>query len=185
MPDADTAGPNMPTQFESLTARLGDYIKVAIEGGKPVSDDSIRREARIILYGDDDPWNQTPADNAEWLTLFKAGYGLASDTQAQPSAGLESMDSIANPWDTTDSTIMAPFTFENMQHAATSSSADISLDFCGGSLDGISGGGLNVPWSWQTPECLAEFRQMNCMVSMNTSGCDESCDPSEIMLSGT
>ncbi|KAH8764363.1 hypothetical protein F5883DRAFT_497981 [Diaporthe sp. PMI_573] len=181
-PDADTSGPNMPSQFESLTARLGDYIKIAIDNFEPVTDDSIRREARMILYGDDDPWNQTPADNAEWLRLFKAGYGLASETPAQTFAGLGIMDSIAGQWDTLppmDSTIMAPFTFENMQHAATSSSADISLDFCGSALNGLHGDGLNVPWSWQTPECLAEFRQMNCMLSMNTTDFDESCDQSD------
>lgn len=128
------------------------------------------------------PSTKTPsADNTEWLRLFKAGYGLASGTQAQPSAGVESMDSMTSQWNTLppmDSTIMAPFTFENMQHAATSALpiSDISLDFCGGSLNGLAGEGLNVPWSWQTPECLAEFRQMNCMLSMDAVGFDESCE---------
>lgn len=31
----------------------------------------------MIIYDDDDPWNQTPADNVEWLERFKRDVGLA------------------------------------------------------------------------------------------------------------
>lgn len=41
------------------------------------SDDEIRRQARWILYNDDNPWNQTAVDNAEWLLRFKRSNGLA------------------------------------------------------------------------------------------------------------
>jgi hypothetical protein len=36
----------------------------------------LQREARRILYDSDDPWNQTAADNPEWLALFKKAHGL-------------------------------------------------------------------------------------------------------------
>lgn len=43
-------------------------------------------ESRRILYGDDDPWNQTSADNPEWLNLFKKAHGI--DTNA-PVKGID------------------------------------------------------------------------------------------------
>ncbi|KAK1467818.1 hypothetical protein CTAM01_16980 [Colletotrichum tamarilloi] len=179
-PDADAIGSSMPSQFESLTAKLGDYVKTAMRNGESVTDDSIRREARIILYSEDDPWHQTPADNLDYLKLFKAGYGLPSDTEPGSfaptfSAGNELMDFTIDSLNSTDSTIMAPFTFENMQHAATSTSAAVPLDLYDGSLDEFSVNGLNVPWLWQTPECLAEFRQMSCMSSTNMPRLEDNC----------
>lgn len=41
------------------------------------SDALIQNQARWIIYDDDDPWNQTAADNAEWLIRFKRDVGLA------------------------------------------------------------------------------------------------------------
>lgn len=42
------------------------------------SDAEIQNQARWVVYDDDDPWNQTAADNAEWLIRFKRDVGLAS-----------------------------------------------------------------------------------------------------------
>jgi len=36
----------------------------------------LQQEARRILYDDDDSWNQTAADNPEWLSLFKKAHGI-------------------------------------------------------------------------------------------------------------
>jgi hypothetical protein len=33
----------------------------------------LQAESRSIVYGDRDPWNQTAADNPEWLRMFKQG----------------------------------------------------------------------------------------------------------------
>jgi len=38
----------------------------------------LQRKARLILYETDDDWNQTAADNTEWLELFKKAHGLPS-----------------------------------------------------------------------------------------------------------
>lgn len=180
-PAADAGGQAVPSQFESLTARLGDYIKAAMENNRPITDDSIRREARVIVYGDDDPWNQTPADNGEWLRLFKAGYDLSSDVKLPGSSELDPAHGwpvdlpVDMPSDLNTATI-APFTFENMQNAAISSFASIPLDFCGAPVQDLTGDGIAVPWSWQTPECLAEFRQMGCVPSMEIPIATEGCE---------
>ncbi|EPE31211.1 Homeo [Glarea lozoyensis ATCC 20868] len=46
------------------------------------TDAEIQHQARWIVYDDDDPWNQTAADNAEWLMRFKRDVGLC-----EPSTG--------------------------------------------------------------------------------------------------
>jgi hypothetical protein len=47
-----------------------------------------------VIYDDDDPWNQTAADNAEWLIRFKRDVGLAP---ADEGPGLPPFDS-PRPW---------------------------------------------------------------------------------------
>ena len=47
---------------------------------KVPSDAEIQNQARWVIYDDDDPWNQTAADNAEWLIRFKRNVGLAPAT---------------------------------------------------------------------------------------------------------
>ncbi|KAJ9667676.1 hypothetical protein H2201_002211 [Coniosporium apollinis] len=77
--------PNRPNQtistcWEILTIRLGRFAQEQLARGAPVSDDMLQREARLILYDSDDSWNQTAADNPEWLTLFKKAHGLDNST---------------------------------------------------------------------------------------------------------
>ncbi|KAI8657063.1 Homeobox domain-containing protein [Fusarium sp. Ph1] len=40
------------------------------------TDEELRHQARWIAYGDNDPWNQTHADNPEWLERFKQSVGI-------------------------------------------------------------------------------------------------------------
>ncbi|CAI6096057.1 unnamed protein product [Clonostachys chloroleuca] len=40
------------------------------------SDQEIQDQARWLLYNDDDSWNQTAADNPEWLMRFKRDAGI-------------------------------------------------------------------------------------------------------------
>lgn len=58
------------------------------------SDAELQHQARIIIYDDDDPWNQTSADNAEWLIRFKRDVGLAPQ---ETGPGL-SFDEAASSW---------------------------------------------------------------------------------------
>lgn len=48
------------------------------------SDEEIRRQARIIIYNDDSPWNTTAADNAGWFSCFKSAMSLTSVDQSSP-----------------------------------------------------------------------------------------------------
>ena len=61
------------------------------------SDEEIQHQARWIMYDGDDPWNQTPADYAEFLWRFKRDVGItqqldgeAVDTEKLLESGLNS-----------------------------------------------------------------------------------------------
>lgn len=66
------------TCWEILTLRLGRFARQHIEqhGAHTVTDKMLQQKAREILYESDDPWNQTAADNPEWLNLFKKAHGI-------------------------------------------------------------------------------------------------------------
>jgi hypothetical protein len=67
------------TCWEILTVRLGRYVKEQMEQGIVPTDEMFQNQARWILYECDDTWNQTAADNKEWLELFKKAHGLPSN----------------------------------------------------------------------------------------------------------
>lgn len=69
------------TCWEILTVRLGRYAKQQLSQGMAPSDAMLQREARRILYDADDGWEQTAADNPEWLALFKKAHGLVDVEQ--------------------------------------------------------------------------------------------------------
>lgn len=158
--------PRAPTSFESLTARLGDYVRIARENSLDLTDDALRRQARLILYDDDDPWNHTPADNPQWLNMFKSGYGLSNPglsrqvgSEQPVVAGLDDAEAAGR-----DDKEASPFTWERLRHAVGPDAAmlqfhlgDMTSD---GAMPSMPGPGVLVPWSWQTPECLAEFSQL-------------------------
>lgn len=66
------------TCWEILTLRLGKFAREYIEthGASTITDEMLQREARVILYSDADGWEQTAADNPEWLNLFKKAHGI-------------------------------------------------------------------------------------------------------------
>lgn len=71
-----TGLPAKATCWEILTIRLGRYANEMVQKGVVLTDDMLQKQARIILYDEDDTWNQTAADNPEWLDLFKKAHGL-------------------------------------------------------------------------------------------------------------
>jgi len=66
--------------WEVLTVRLGLFVKERLRLGDPITNEMLQGHARWILYESDDQWNQTAADNPEWLELFKKAHGLPSLT---------------------------------------------------------------------------------------------------------
>ncbi|KAF1944808.1 hypothetical protein EJ02DRAFT_479592 [Clathrospora elynae] len=69
------------TCWEILTLQLGRFAREYIEkhGVSSLTDEMLQAESRRIQYGDpEDQWNQTSADNVEWLNLFKKAHGINS-----------------------------------------------------------------------------------------------------------
>lgn len=81
-PSTHTTSPKSPhpyaTCWEILTLRLGQYARRTLEQNGPgsVTDAMLQSEARRILYETDDAWEQTAADNPEWLNLFRKAHGM-------------------------------------------------------------------------------------------------------------
>lgn len=58
--------------IEVLTRHLSRFARQQMSMGIVPSDEMFQRESRRILYdGDEDDWNQTVADNPDWLAAFR------------------------------------------------------------------------------------------------------------------
>ncbi|XP_044722089.1 tc5 transposase DNA-binding domain-containing protein [Hirsutella rhossiliensis] len=92
---SDLLKPGVNNNAKPMTSFLNDancYLRLAKEMRRWVkstmspnnpnrhvpTDEELQYQARWILYDDDDPWNQTAADNAEWLQRFKRDVGIVS-----------------------------------------------------------------------------------------------------------
>ncbi|EER27319.1 Homeobox domain containing protein [Coccidioides posadasii C735 delta SOWgp] len=140
--DQRTSTASKPTPFGYLTARLTGFVNGIQAAGGTVSDELLQKEASCIMYGDDDPWNQTAADNPEWLKLFKEGMGLCAASGPPQSLGSEDY-SFCLPW--------AAGQWEPFNATTNPISQDSSEPM------------LNewMSWAWHSPECLVEYRQSN------------------------
>ncbi|VUC35842.1 unnamed protein product [Clonostachys rosea] len=86
------------SSYLRLSKDLSRFVAASVSSHNPKrhvpTDEELRHQARWIVYDDDDPWNQTPADNAVWLEEFKRNIGLPTDDGAStglagaPSEGL-------------------------------------------------------------------------------------------------
>ncbi|KAH8889652.1 hypothetical protein GQ53DRAFT_825088 [Thozetella sp. PMI_491] len=69
--------------YRRLARELGRFVASTMSPNNPnshvPSDEELQHQARWILYDTDDPWNQTAADNAEWLRRFKVDTGIIKD----------------------------------------------------------------------------------------------------------
>ncbi|KAG9500714.1 hypothetical protein J7337_006393 [Fusarium musae] len=98
------------------------------------TDAEIQHQARCIIFDDDDPWNQTAADNAEWLLRFKRDVGILPSGPGLP------LD--INSWSIIDggTGFAPPFAFPNqkMLHATSSSPASSSAATTSQSSDKVA-----------------------------------------------
>lgn len=146
---------NPPNLFELLTARLGDFVTASRASGATINCDILRRQARLILYGDEDPLNQTPADNDQWLTLFKIGHGLASGSIATGGSSTQTpISKTATPLLLCANNLTIP---RRMPAQEKSGSEDDATK-------------PTLPWWCQSPECLAELMQMSQEFALTTLG---------------
>ncbi|KAK4103743.1 hypothetical protein N658DRAFT_421095 [Parathielavia hyrcaniae] len=69
--------------YQRLARELKKWVASTMSPNNPnchvPSDEELQHQARWIVYEDDDPWNQTAADNLEWLRRFKRDAGLLTD----------------------------------------------------------------------------------------------------------
>ncbi|KAJ5682838.1 hypothetical protein N7462_006003 [Penicillium macrosclerotiorum] len=61
-----------------LSRELTAYIHKHTAQGIIPTDEMLQAEARRVIYGCDDPWNQTCADNPLWLAILKRETRIAS-----------------------------------------------------------------------------------------------------------
>lgn len=139
-----TAENTEPTPFEQLTEHLIRVVRERQESGMPITDESIQREARVFVFGDDDPWNQTAADSPDWLNFFKDGMGLGPACVMNVDAAHHPNPVFHLPWDI---------------NTRPEKDDQQSIEEC--TLNPMVSAGPWTPWSWQSPECLAEFRRFN------------------------
>ncbi|KAI8964451.1 hypothetical protein F5Y11DRAFT_345594 [Daldinia sp. FL1419] len=66
--------------YRRLARGLSRFVATTMSPNNPnrhvPTDEEIRYQARWLIYDDDDPWNQTAADNFEWLQRFKRDVGI-------------------------------------------------------------------------------------------------------------
>ena len=68
--------PKVRNCWTILTKELGQLVQQQLAMGIVPTDAMLQSQARYTLFGEDDSWDQTAADNQEWLDLFKRAHGL-------------------------------------------------------------------------------------------------------------
>ena len=95
-PKAPSPGPILPdfpqqlsthTYAQVLTLHLGRYAQRQMRLGIIPTDEMFQEESRRICYNSEDPWNQTIADNDEWLNTFKSNHCGTNETSPQDPKG--------------------------------------------------------------------------------------------------
>ena len=83
--EAETSGPEVApagasgdlvkSQFDSFlgnfTRHLGQFAREQMQKGVIPTDEMFQQEARKVIYDCEDAWDQTIADNPEWLSTFR------------------------------------------------------------------------------------------------------------------
>ncbi|KAK1457677.1 hypothetical protein CMEL01_15660 [Colletotrichum melonis] len=76
---------------EILEQHSRHFVKEHLSQGFDITDEMLRQESRRVIYDCDDEWNQTVADNPEWLEKFRQrhaiGCGGGGDTAAEETLG--------------------------------------------------------------------------------------------------
>lgn len=57
--------------FSRLERELGEFLQTQQSMGIEPTDDDLQLQARLIIYDNDDNWNQTAADDGAWLAQFR------------------------------------------------------------------------------------------------------------------
>ncbi|KAK1589845.1 homeobox and C2H2 transcription factor [Colletotrichum navitas] len=72
--------------YRKLVRELTRFVTITTSPRNPnrriPTDAELQHQARWISFEDDDPWNQTPADNPDWLRDFKREMGILDERQS-------------------------------------------------------------------------------------------------------
>ncbi|KUL90236.1 hypothetical protein ZTR_02096 [Talaromyces verruculosus] len=90
-PSAPLLVPADETSFTRLESELKAYIGGQLLDGNTPTDKEIQDQARLIVYGSNDPWNQTCADNVVWLSVLKRDCGM-EDLPGLENTNLEDLE---------------------------------------------------------------------------------------------
>lgn len=74
------------TFAELLTQHLGRYARQQMSLGIVPTDEMFQDQARRLLYDSEDSWNQTIADNPEWITSFRQQHSPHYEQLDNPDA---------------------------------------------------------------------------------------------------
>lgn len=102
--------PNALSRYTGLRQELHDYLREQMTAGIHPSDQMVQDQARLIAYGDDDPWNQTYADDPAWIEALRREVGLVdsfmvdnrSPLDAPHTATFHEMPETGFSWDVID-----------------------------------------------------------------------------------
>ncbi|KAI0097426.1 hypothetical protein F4776DRAFT_651146 [Hypoxylon sp. NC0597] len=73
--------------YSRLDQELGEYLQEQRLMGIDPDDADLQRQARIIIYDTDDEWNQTAADDRDWLSRFRERHPPSSGLTISTSSG--------------------------------------------------------------------------------------------------
>ncbi len=76
-----------------LNIGLADYVREKLERGVVPTDAELQKQGRLIIFYNDDMWNQTAADNPDWLDWFKKANGIGSGALSPSSGGTRGQSS--------------------------------------------------------------------------------------------
>ena len=70
--------------WRRLEQVLSEYIVQQKAMGHIPADKELQDQGRLIVFDDDDPWNQTAADNERWLATLKFQHSIGEDPDPMP-----------------------------------------------------------------------------------------------------
>ncbi|KAI0525862.1 hypothetical protein F5B22DRAFT_588078 [Xylaria bambusicola] len=73
--------------YSRLEAELGEYLRLQRSLGSEPTDADLQRQGRIIVYEVDDEWNQTAADDKDWLESFRERHPASLPGPSPASSG--------------------------------------------------------------------------------------------------
>ncbi|KAJ5247238.1 hypothetical protein N7468_002221 [Penicillium chermesinum] len=78
-PPTYQAAPNTLDLYASIHQIVSDYLRTEFAAGNNPSDETVQSLTRVFAYGTDDPFNQTYADDPEFIMCIRRELGMVPD----------------------------------------------------------------------------------------------------------